>query len=84
MRTTRYRAVLPKMTIDNRLREKKGRRRRGKEEKRRGEKGTKEIPSAILAHAPSPPAGRPRAVAALARFFSRTRRRSVSLRGEKD
>ncbi|RWW11719.1 hypothetical protein GW17_00024650 [Ensete ventricosum] len=38
--------------------------RKGKEEKRRrGEKGKKEIPSAILVRASSPPTGRSRAVA---------------------
>ncbi|RRT44287.1 hypothetical protein B296_00052414, partial [Ensete ventricosum] len=55
-----------------RLREKKGRRRRrGKEEKKEEleKKGRKKY------LAPSSPAGRPRVVAALARFFSRARRK---------
>ncbi|RWW35704.1 hypothetical protein BHE74_00059327, partial [Ensete ventricosum] len=45
-------------TVDGRLREKKGRRRRGKEERRR-------IPRAVLACTPLPPVGGPRAVLAL-------------------
>ncbi|RWW46556.1 hypothetical protein BHE74_00047505 [Ensete ventricosum] len=48
--------------IGGRLREKKGRRRRGKEERR----GEERIPRAVLARASSPPTGHPRAVAVLA------------------
>ncbi|RWV89807.1 hypothetical protein GW17_00048028 [Ensete ventricosum] len=48
--------------IGGRLREKKGRRRRGKEERR----GEERIPRVVLARASSPPAGHPRAVAVLA------------------
>ncbi|RWW44417.1 hypothetical protein BHE74_00049815, partial [Ensete ventricosum] len=95
-RTDRYRAVPPKIdhrrsisavggrlkkkstvggrlreksTVGGRLRKKKGRRRRGKEEKKK-----RRIPRRVL----SPLAD------ARGRFFSRARRRSVSLRGEKD
>ncbi|RWW77337.1 hypothetical protein BHE74_00014516 [Ensete ventricosum] len=70
-------AVPPKSIVGDRLREKKGRRRRRKKKKRRREKY-------LLARVPSSPVGRQRAVAALAhgRFFSRARRRNVSLRWE--
>ncbi|RZS13412.1 hypothetical protein BHM03_00045009 [Ensete ventricosum] len=68
-----------KLTVGGRLREKKERRRRGKEEKRtRGEKGKKEIPSVILAHGSPARCHRPRAIAALACFFSHTRRPNVA------
>ncbi|RWW50663.1 hypothetical protein BHE74_00043060 [Ensete ventricosum] len=68
-----------KLTVGGRLREKKERRRRGKEEKRtRGEKGKKEIPSVILAHGSPAHCHRPRAIAALACFFSHTRRPNVA------
>ncbi|RWW80603.1 hypothetical protein BHE74_00011041, partial [Ensete ventricosum] len=55
-----------------------------KNEEEEGKK--KEVPRTILTRAPSLPAGRPRAVAALAhrQFFSCARRRNVSPRGEKD
>ncbi|RZS00356.1 hypothetical protein BHM03_00030051 [Ensete ventricosum] len=72
-----------KSTVDIRLRKKKGRR-RGKEEKKEEDK------KEYLAHVLSSPAGRPRAVVArgslapAAAFFSRARRRSVSLHGEKN
>ncbi|RZS21903.1 hypothetical protein BHM03_00054605 [Ensete ventricosum] len=49
---------------------KKKRKRRKKKEERRGEE---RIPRAVLARVPLPPAGRPRAVAALACDFSPTR-----------
>ncbi|RRT53640.1 hypothetical protein B296_00049725 [Ensete ventricosum] len=53
---------LPQSTIGSRLKDKKGRRRRrGKEERRRRRE---EVPRAVLACVPSPPAGRSRAVAA--------------------
>ncbi|RWW23741.1 hypothetical protein GW17_00012006 [Ensete ventricosum] len=42
-------------------------------------------PRAVLARTPSPPAGRPRAIACTrARFFSRVSRQSVSPHGEND
>ncbi|RWW47514.1 hypothetical protein BHE74_00046486 [Ensete ventricosum] len=84
-----------KSTVGGRLRKKKGRRRGKGKKKRREERIPR--PRAILACrrrrpqvacAPSPPAHRRRlrAVAARGRgcFFSRTRRRSVSPRGETD
>ncbi|RRT42058.1 hypothetical protein B296_00057374, partial [Ensete ventricosum] len=93
--TARYRVVPPKVDrrrpiegeidrqwsisdVGDRLREKKGRRRRrGKaEEEKQGRK--KYLGSS------SPARRRPRAVVALARFFSCTRRRNVSPCGEKD
>ncbi|RWW60964.1 hypothetical protein BHE74_00032005 [Ensete ventricosum] len=76
--TVRYRAVPPKIDrrrsisfVGDRLRDKKGRKRRGKEEKRRGEE--------IISRRPCSPVAR-----ALERFFSHASRRNVSLRGEKD
>ncbi|RRT36810.1 hypothetical protein B296_00051932 [Ensete ventricosum] len=57
--------------IGGRLREKKGRRRRGKEERR----GEERIPRAVLARAPSPPVGHPRAVTILANGSPMSRRR---------
>ncbi|RRT60592.1 hypothetical protein B296_00028295, partial [Ensete ventricosum] len=65
-----------KSTVDSRLRKKKGRRRGNEKKKRKKE---------YLAHVPSSPAGRLRVVATCdrGRFFSRVRRRSVFLHGEK-
>ncbi|RWW12611.1 hypothetical protein GW17_00023715 [Ensete ventricosum] len=82
MRTARYRAVPPKSTVgnrlreksivDNRLREKKGR--RGKEEKKKRRKNTSRRPRPRTVLARGSPAQRhcprPRAIAALAHDFS--------------
>ncbi|RRT81179.1 hypothetical protein B296_00007257, partial [Ensete ventricosum] len=70
--------------------EKGKKKKKWKRRKKRGEKGKKEIPSAVLAHgSPArhchpPPLFLPRDIAALARFFSCTRRRNVYPREEKD
>ncbi|RZS05772.1 hypothetical protein BHM03_00036326 [Ensete ventricosum] len=68
----------PKLTVGDRLREKRGgRRRRGEEERRRrGEEEDKYLLS--------PRRLRPRTVLARERFFSRARRRNVSQHEEKD
>ncbi|RZS24487.1 hypothetical protein BHM03_00057561 [Ensete ventricosum] len=70
-RTARYRAVLPKIDRRRSISGRKREEERGKEEKRRGEERIMCRP-------------RQRAVAARARFFSRTWRQNVSPRGEKD
>ncbi|RWW30996.1 hypothetical protein GW17_00004402 [Ensete ventricosum] len=75
----------------------KGKKKKKKKKKRRKKKRRRRKPSAVLARAQSPPlpVGSPRTVAArgsparrrvsaLARFFSRARRRNVSPLGEKD
>ncbi|RWW89715.1 hypothetical protein BHE74_00001248, partial [Ensete ventricosum] len=64
-----------KSIVDSRLREKKGRRREKKERSRRGEERSTSFSLCLP---------RPRAVVARGRFFSRSSRRNVSPRGEKD
>ncbi|RWW64556.1 hypothetical protein BHE74_00028195, partial [Ensete ventricosum] len=87
MRIGRYRAVLLKLTVSGRLREKsivggrlrkkkgKGRRKRGKEEEEKKK---------YLARAPSPPAGRPQALAARGQIFSPRGETERLQRGERD
>ncbi|RWW72895.1 hypothetical protein BHE74_00019267 [Ensete ventricosum] len=72
-RTSRYRAVPLKSTVSGQLRKKREEEEEEENKKEEKEKKKKEEEEKYLARAPSPPAGRPRAVAALVargRLFS--------------
>ncbi|RWW09298.1 hypothetical protein GW17_00027217 [Ensete ventricosum] len=75
-----------KSTVGDRLRKKRGRKRRGKEEKRRGEEiiQCRPRPRAIATRGSPTRHRRPPVARTRGRFFSRARRRNVSSRGEKD
>ncbi|RWW01346.1 hypothetical protein GW17_00035620 [Ensete ventricosum] len=79
MQTARYRAVPPKSTIAvdfSHRRSIEGEKGKKKKRKRRKKKTRRRIiPRVVLAYMPSPPAGRPRAIAAHRQFFSRTGRK---------
>ncbi|RRT40179.1 hypothetical protein B296_00058677, partial [Ensete ventricosum] len=84
----RWLSIEEKSTVGDRLREKKGRRRRRGKEERRDLSLRHPCLCVVVANAPSSLAGCPCAILTRGRFSSRARRRNVSpfvsSRGEKD